>query len=88
MFQCLIQFRDGQSVLPPPGLRLHTPHDSFKAIREVFLQPTHTHTHTHTHSSQVTLFTHLFQVYFSYSALSLFFLLHHYLLSFRSHDDF
>lgn len=54
-------------MLPPSGLCLHTPHDSFKAIREVFLQT------THTHSSQVALFTHLFQVYFSYSALNVFF---------------
>lgn len=41
MFQCLIQFHDGQNVFPPSGsqhcLRLHTLHDSFKAIREAFL---------------------------------------------------
>ena len=65
MFQCLIQFRDGQSVLPPSGLRLHTPHDSFKAIREVFLQPTHT-----------VLKSHYSPIYFKFTSpiqLSVFF---------------
>lgn len=56
MFQCLIQFCDGQNVFLPPGRRLHPLHDSFKAIRGLFqlMVPTRMHKHrrTRTHTDR------------------------------------
>ena len=79
MFQCLIQFHDGQNVFPPSSfqhfMRLHTLHESFKAMTEAFLEngnhtlfnpPTYFVTHYWFASSlQPLIYSHVFLLHCS-----------------------